>query len=457
MSEDAPSNPADVSSPNDCPLSIGHQRRNMALFAINTGLIYLAAPVVYIGVTQATLCKQLGANDRISNLPAALYSWMTVAPVLIAWRFPQSKALKPLLCGLYSIVAVTMILVGVTLTSALADSGKIGFVVAEAVVSGICMPTAIALQWEALGRGVALHRRGIALGLTYSVGPLLACVGSLGQQLILDRKLGIGSWSWELEPSEFPSEFAMLFLIAGPLLAVAAILSSRFVVPPLPLVAPVAAADRPRSSFGLSKRDARVLGIAALVTVLAYTGNLILSNMTNHAPNVLGGEGQRLAGYENALRFGGKALAGGCFGWLVARSHPKAGMLATMCVYYLAVVWALFIRSDWYLVAFALYGAGELAGVYCPNYILAASRPRDTRRNMAWSTMLMAVSGPAGFLFGWLADRYGVENHYAPGVGYQISFGASALLIGVGIVVAVFFLPSRPRPDEPEPPANSAA
>ena len=43
----------------------GDQRRNLLIFASCVALQYLAAPVIYVGITQAALLKQLGANTRL--------------------------------------------------------------------------------------------------------------------------------------------------------------------------------------------------------------------------------------------------------------------------------------------------------------------------------------------------------------------------------------------------------
>ncbi|MCA9117914.1 MAG: hypothetical protein KDA79_22740, partial [Planctomycetaceae bacterium] len=50
-----------------CPLPWPAQRRNLMVFAGCTGLQYFAAPVLYVGITQASLCDRLGADARTSN------------------------------------------------------------------------------------------------------------------------------------------------------------------------------------------------------------------------------------------------------------------------------------------------------------------------------------------------------------------------------------------------------
>ena len=58
--------------------------------------MYLTAPITYVGLVHANLLKALGNNDTISNLPSAMYLWMTIVPVMVAWMFPQPRFLKPL-------------------------------------------------------------------------------------------------------------------------------------------------------------------------------------------------------------------------------------------------------------------------------------------------------------------------------------------------------------------------
>ena len=44
----------------DCPLSTGQQTRNLVVYSINVGLIYLGASVLYVGLAQAALLDTSG-------------------------------------------------------------------------------------------------------------------------------------------------------------------------------------------------------------------------------------------------------------------------------------------------------------------------------------------------------------------------------------------------------------
>src|SRR4051794_4332491 len=96
-----------MSQHTDCPLSQGEQTRNLVLFSVNKALIYLGAPVLYIGLTQAALCKSLGANATLANLPSTVYKAMTPFPIFVAWYFCTTRALKPLLITAYLAIAAT--------------------------------------------------------------------------------------------------------------------------------------------------------------------------------------------------------------------------------------------------------------------------------------------------------------------------------------------------------------
>src|SRR4051812_37991489 len=99
-----------------CPLTWPDQRRNLILFACCTGMQYLAAPVLYVGITQASLCDRLGADPRTSNLPGTLFFAMTAMPALLAWLSPRVSVLKRNLMLCYSVTALMLAATALTLT-----------------------------------------------------------------------------------------------------------------------------------------------------------------------------------------------------------------------------------------------------------------------------------------------------------------------------------------------------
>jgi MFS family permease len=420
-------------------LSRSDQSRNLLLFGACTGAIYLAAPVGYVGVTQASLCRELHASDTAANLPATVYFSLTVMPVVLAWLFPAVRMLKRNLACCFLFNGAAMATVGMSLISPWSDQAKIGVVIAQAAVCGATMPAAIAFLWELIGRGASEARRGWALSLAFGAGPLLAVLGSLGSQLLLDGELG----RWRLTGLEFPWNFAALFFAAAPVMLLGATLAGRFAIS-LP---DEDAVRQPffESVFGgiWNFLKDRVLLTAAAVTILVYTGNTIASNLNLFTSEVLEARPEQYAGLQNALRFGFKTAAGVLLGWLLTKTSPKQGIVTTAAIYVAALAWAMAATGKLYLVAFGLYGAGELVGVYAPNYILSASAPGEIRRNMAIVTMLMAPAAPAGALFGAISDHFG--RIHGAATGYRVSFAVCAAVVSAGILVALVALPARPR------------
>ena len=473
-----------------CPLSWPQQRRNLVLFASCTGMQYLAAPVLYVGITQAALCDRLGADARTSNLPGTLFFAMTAMPAIIAWLSPRVASLRRNLMLCYATSALMLATLAMTLMLPLPKPVKLAMVILQGGVSGAVMPAAIALLWEVIGRGSAESRRGLALSLAFGLGPILAVLGSFVQTALLGGNL----FGWEFSGVKYPWNFVALFGAGAPVMAFAVWLSRLFVVPPVdrePVREPIATVtalligvpvmfasvallhaasvtsnELYRQAGYVTAAAAaialvyhfrsllrqRILFLATVVTILVYSGNMIPSNMNLYSPEVLGDSPEKYAGLQNMLRFGFKVVAGGVLGWVLTRTNPRTGILATSTIFLASQVWATLVTGPWYLVAFGIFGAGELIGVYSPNYVVSASRTSDLRRNMAFATMLMVPAAPAGYLYGAIVDSVRSRELTAFGLspeslGFRLSFLASGLLIVSGIVVAVTLLPRQPRPE----------
>lgn len=470
-----------------CPLTWPQQRRNLILFAACTGMQYLAAPVLYVGITQAALCRELGASTRVSNLPATMFFAMTAMPALLAWLSPSVSSLRRNLSLCYAATAIVLAATATMLLLDVSNSLKLTMIVIQGGVTGAAIPTAIALLWEMIGRGSDESRRGLALGLAFGAGPLLAVLGSLGQTALLGGDL----FGLPFAGMKYPTSFVVLFAAGVPVMGLATLLSWMFIVPPvkhelarepassvsglllgLPLmiiaIALVQAADMlERDSLRYGGLVAavgataaflhhfrpiltqRVLLLATIVTVLVYAGNMIPSNMNLYSGEVLERSPDQYAGLQNTLRFGFKVIAGALLGWMLTRTSPRAGLLATSLIFLAAQVWAMFATGTWYLVAFGIFGAGELVGVYAPNYLMSASRPNEMRRNMAFATLLMVPAAPMGYLFGSIVDHVKEQQWSAAGMtsnvlGYRLSFLVCASLILAGVVLTVTMLPRRP-------------
>jgi MFS family permease len=417
------------------PLNRAQQTRNVIVFSACTCLQYLAAPVLYVGMTQASLCKRVGASPKISNLPETAFFVMTVTPVLLAWWLPGVVFLKRMLAICYLAAGGALALVAIALVAPLSDEVRIASVIVQGAVSGAAMPTAIALLWEAIGRGVPESRRGLALGLAFGIGPFLAFAASLATQQMLSGTL----WGLWTAPLESPWNFVAVFGGAVPLLLAAALLTPWLEIPPTgesPMGEPFFAGLREFLTTPLLAR-------ATLVTILLYVGNTITANMNLYTENVLGANPEAYVGYQNALRFFCKGVAGLLLGWVLTRSSPRTGILITGLLFVASLLWAIFIPGIAYLFAFGIYGAGELVGVYAPNYILSASSPARMRQNMACVTMMMAPAAPAGYVFGAIASNATL----GAAAGFRLSFVVCAAILAVGLVLAVILLPSRPFPE----------
>jgi MFS family permease len=484
--------PGDSSPAEACPLTWPQQRRNLILFAACTGMQYLSAPVLYVGIMQAGLCRRLGADVRTSNLPQSFYFAMTAMPALLAWLSPRVSSLKRNLTLCYGISALMMAALAVTLMSPVSDQFKLAMVVLQGGVTGAAIPAAIALLWEVVGRGSAESRRGLAMGLAFGLGPVLAVLGSLGQMALLGGDI----FQIHFSGLPFPTNFSLLFAAGIPFMLLAAVFSQFFVIPPAerePERTPLASvigliAGLPlmfisvvliQAAAGVSAEEhwlrmagyvaalgataaliyhfrailqQRLLLLVTVVTILVWAGNGIPSNMNLYSEEVLGNLPEKYSSVQNMLRFSFKMATGLAMGWILTRTSPRTGVLVTATIFLAAQVWGLFVTGPWYLLAFGIYGAGELVGAYAPNYIVSASRPDELRRNMAFMTLLMVPAAPLGYLFGAIVDSVKAAGWTAYGMtsvtlGFRLSFLVCALLTLCGIILAVTMLPAKPRPE----------
>lgn len=419
----------------DCPLSADQQARNIVCFAGFWCLFYLAAPISYVTLTHANLLKELGNSDTVANLPRAVYQWLTAVPVLAAWFFPQPKMLKPLL--VIPLVAMSAITAAVALSLWMGLSPRVVTVVviAHGAVLGMSNGVLLTTLWEVLRRGVSTSRRGQALGVTFGVGPLFACVGSLAQQALF-AKDPIAGLSLGLA---FPTNYCVLFAAAAPLMLLETLIAASFVVP-VPTDEPAGQSRITEILGGL--RDFfmyRPLVIGAVGYILVYSGgNAIFDNVSLHAKDVLGEESASSMGTQQFLRFGFKAVAGLGLGWLLIKTNAKTMLLTTTAILVIGMAWVLTVSGQAYLIAFGLLGAGELFGVYFPNYIATSSSKSQVRANMAYLSLLGSLVGFASVFFGLISDRWGrIASFYA----------ATGLLLAAMLLIGLI-LPAQPAPQD---------
>lgn len=427
--------------PDTCPLSEREQTRNIIIFASTQALLYLVAPIVYVGLVQAALLDKLGASKSLSNVPLALAHCVAIVPVLVAWFIPYVRHLKTVICYGYLLYAGT----GAIVVGALClqkPTFVIPAVLLHALAVGAASGTIAAFGWEAVGRCISERRRGQALALAFGCGPVLAVIGSLGTQFVLEGGLGTSP----VAGLGFRWDFAVLYGATIPATILAAFLATKYIIPQ-PNVELV---RKPffDGVFGgfLDYFHTRWLVTAVIAYLLVYSGQNILPTITLYTETAIGADPKDYVGYQQALRFGCKFLAGLFLGWLVMRLHPKAGLLATTFMCLAGVLWAFLSAGKYFLLSFGFLGAGELFGVYFSNYILSCSAKSKIRRNLAFTSLCLTPVGFVAVIYGRIVDRFASAGNEE--LGFYVSFSTSFALFVASIAVIVFGLTRRPQPVE---------
>ena len=209
-------------------------------------------------------------------------------------------------------------------------------VIAFAGVFGVANGVMIMALWELVRRGISTSRRGKTLGFSFGIGPILACVGSLIQQMLLSHEPITGYTS-----DAFPDSYVFLFGGSVPVMAACVLLGAAFVVPPA-VNEPAASSPMGEILSGLKQFvTSKPVVLCAVAYVLVLSGgNAIFDNVSLHAKEVLGQASPDTVGVQNFLRFGFKAAAGGLLGWLLAKTPPKATLLATTGMLLAGMIWA---------------------------------------------------------------------------------------------------------------------
>ena len=138
-----------------------------------------------------------------------------------------------------------------------------------------------------------------------------------------------------------------------------------------------------------------------------------------------------LVGLMMALRYGAKSLSGFSQGRINLRWGMRAPLLATVVLASVAVLWGWTVPGTLYLFSFALMGAGELGGVYFPNYVLATSKASDGARNISVLQLTNLPISLSPLIYGQLTDRLG--------------FGASFIFAGVAGLGALWLALKLPE------------
>ena len=440
MSDDSQTEPIDKT---DAAVEVqleGHfQRRNIVLYVAKWCIIYLAAPVLYVGFVQAGLCKRLGASDFIANLPSSAYLLFAAFPIFMAWAVPQVRHLKLVMTIGYIITAVMGAITAAVLWLPVPDWIRVTVIIAHAAIVACSSGTAWVFEWELIGRSVSESRRGTMFAIAFSVGPLFAVIGSLGAQLVINNE--VFGWSpsfWESVP--YPHNYAALYAATLPLMLLAAYLANNYILP-LPAVE-VQRQTFVRGVFGGFGRfvSNRLIFIACLAYLLIYSGMMIQNNMVLFTREAVGLAEDTFVGYQLAIRFGCKVFAGLMLGWLLKVTNPRMNLFVTALLVICGVVWILisplFGVGLIFLIAFGFNGAGELMGNYYPYYVLCLSPKSQMRRNMAFVMLLSAPVGFAPALYGAVSDTWSLTA----------SFWVALAVLLVGFTLVAAMLPARPRP-----------
>jgi hypothetical protein len=415
------------------------QRRNVVLYVLKWCLVYLAAPVLYVGFVQAGLCKRLEASDFVANLPSSAYLLLAAFPIIMAWAVPQVRYLKLVMTIGYITTAVMGAITAAVLWLPVPDSLRIAVVIGHAAIVACSSGTAWAFEWELIGRGVSESRRGTMFAIAFSVGPLFAVIGSLAAQLVINGELfGWTPSFWREIP--YPVNYTVLYLATLPLMVLAGLLVNCYAVP-LPAVE-VRQQPFVQGVFGGFGQliSYRLSVIACVAYLVVYSGTMIQNNMVLFTREAVGLAEDTFVGYQLAIRFGCKVFAGLMLGCLLTRTNPRMNLYVTTLLVICGVVWILiaplFGVGMIFLIAFGFNGAGELMGNYFPYYVLCLSPKSQMRRNMAFVMLLSAPVGFAPALYGAISDTWSLTA----------SFWVALAVMLVGLTLVATTLPARPRP-----------
>lgn len=381
-------------------------------------LIYLCAPVFYIGIMQAALLDKLGTSAAIANLPASTYQLAQLAPLFVAWLVPHSKEQYAAMWA--SIVtAVLTGLVALTLVIPCPAEVRVWTVIAHGLTQGVTGSIVLIFLIQCLKRGTSPEGQARALQFAYSVGPLMAVAGSLSTQYLLNVKI---DWL------PFPYAFAGLYAFAAPCALAAAWMASQFRLqpipedPPQPLGAYLATAAR---TF-VKNRPLMMLFFAFLLWNCTLGA---MSNLTLFTREAVGREPKDLAGWMMAIRFGCKAVGGYFLGWLAVRRGLRVAVLGVMVLDLAGMIWPWVVPGYAFLFAFGLLGAGELGGGFIPNY---GSRLVPAAIGATMIAMLNLAAPLAGFapsIHGYVADHMGFNWSFAFGIATTIGAGLLVWMI----------------------------
>jgi len=378
-------------------------RRNGRVYLVNYLLIFLAAPVMYVGVIQAALCNKLGASATVASLPASVHLLGQIAPLFFSWLVPHRYEQRVVIWA----NAMTAFLLGcvmLTLLLPVSDAIRLLAVILQGLLQGLSGSVSLVFMVHCLRRGTTPEGQALALKKTYTAGPVTAVAGSLGAQYLL----GSGRLS-------YPLDFALIYAVGALCVVGVAVSSTRFVLPPVEeqartgLLAYLTAGAR---QF-FDNRSLRRLWFAYALWWCTLGG---ISNLSLFTREAVGRDPKELSGFVLAVRFGCKAIGGYFLGLIAMRSGMRAAVIGTACLVGAGMLWALLVPGYGYVFAFGLLGAGELGGAYFPNYVASLSTVGAGTRNLAILTLATPAASFAPAMHGYLTDRIGFYASFIFGI-----------------------------------------
>ncbi len=401
-------------------------RRNGRIFTASYIFVFLAAPVIYVGVVQAALCSKLGASATVANLPTSAYLFGAVASFVLSWMLPH-RLDRSVVVGTNLVTAGSMTLVCATLFLPFSNTVRIAAVIAQGLIQGFSGNVAQVYTYQCLGRGTTSEGRARALKVTFTFSPFMAVAGSLGAQFVLNHGIQVLA---------YPYDFAALYTFAIPCSVAVALLSSRYRLPPVQEEAYRPPFFRYLVESVRSYARERNLVLLWFGYLLWYCSLNAMSNLSLYTREAVGRDPKELSGIILALRFGFKAFGGFLLGAIGVRWGVRAPLIAAVLLVGGGALWAWLAPGYSYLLAFGLMGAGELGGAYFPNYQVTLSTPETGARDLALQSLVSPASSIAPAIHGALTDRFG----------FWASF-AFAIFTAVVALALVMRLPARPGKD----------
>lgn len=390
------------------------ERRNGLIFIWTQLLVYLSAPVLYVGVVQAAFLDRLGANATIANLPSSTYLLGFISPIICAWYFP-ARLEQSIVERAYAIVAASMLLMCAAVFLPAPDWLRITAVIGQGLIIGIINSVTAIYSFKCLTRGTTEKGRAWAFKYAFGFGPLAAVAGSLSAQMLLAGKV---------PGCPYPYNFGVLYVVALPCTVACALLAKRYRIAAIPEVAAPPFWGYLAGSAKAFVQDRRLLA-AWVAFFLWFCTHGAMSNLSLYTREAVGRAPLELAGVIMALRFGVKAAAGFGLGALAMQFGARAAMMATVVLLGCGIVWPFFSSGYGYLLAFGLMGAGELGGVYFMNYVISISAPATTTRNIA----LLSLAGPASSI------APAIHGSLTDGFGFHASFIFGAITAALSFVL----------------------